>query len=778
MNIQPHLLEHENSSLMERTWPALLLIAGLISVIYANSLWGVFHFDDGFNIKENFNLRRFSRLKTYFLNGKRPLAYFSFAVNYHLHGLDITGYHIINILIHMFAAAALYFFLKGTFKLSSVPDWIRHKAPLIAFISTILWAVNPIQTMAVTYIVQRMASMAILFYFLALLSYLKARTADSTTRKWGFLVLTLALYICAILTKQNTAILPFMILIYEFIFFQSAKVSFFKCHYGKIAGCILLFMFTALYLRYGLPFLSDHTQDNVEHSMKLLNRHPFTIWERLLTETRVLFTYLILFLLPIGYNSQFEGMGCEWKGFYFRLNLDHDFLISRGFLSPPSTLLCILLIILLTVYALTHLRKRPVISFFIVWFFVNSVIEHTIIPLAPIYEYRAYLPSVTFTVLITLALVYMTKERARARSVILLTAVVLYGALTIGRNAIYSDSLLMAKDTIIKSPHFTRAYMRLANAYINLDEREFPGRKLLGLKAIEKGLEHAAENRLSRGNLLLCKATILCDLEKTEPALACAKEAFNLLTHKAKLYVLLGRIYSQKKMYRLARDYFLKAFKTHPTNMIGWVSQLNYATCLRNLGNYHISKKILLRLKEGFPEEQIVLDLNLGIVAANLGEKKAAIEYFQTAANLDTAIYQAIKKIGINHLRMARTRRTPEKARAGVWMLEFYLHAFPDDPEVYKHLGDNYVWSHNLDKAEKMLIQSHKLMPDASETIEDLLWIAEQQKKTAKVRAWLKKLIHVVTSDLAAAEKKDNTRMIRILSGKLKNLREKNAAHK
>lgn len=760
MDNQPALLAQRKPSLIERTRPALLLITGIISVIYANSFLGEFHFDDACNITENFNIRRISRLGNYFLTGKRPLAYLSFALNYKLHGLELFGYHLFNILVHIIASIALYFFLKGTFALPSVPERIRTRSALLAFISVLIWAINPIHTMAITYIVQRMASMAAMFYFLAFLSYLKARTSDTPARGRILLGLTVALYLCAILSKQNTAMLPIMILLYEFVFFQSADPSFFRRNIPTLIIGAVTVLLSAYYLRYGLPFVSGSETDHYKHTLKLLNRHPFTIFERLLTEPRVLFHYLSLFLVPIGYNPESEMIGCGWKGFYFRLNLDHDFPISRGLFSPPETFFTILIILLFCAYALTHPRKRPVISFFILWFFINNIIEHTIIPLAPIFEYRAYLPSVAFAVLLGILLTHITANRVRLQRVILILLVIVYGSLTIGRNIIYSDRLLIAKDTTMKSPYFARAYMRLANAYANLDEQHHPGKHFLALKAINEGLKHAAENELARGNLLLIKASLLCDIKKTDHALTCAKEALHLLLHKTKVYILLGRIYTQKKNYRLARDYFYKAAKANVSNFDGFTVQLNYSTCLRNLGNLHICRKILLKLKKGYPDEHIKIDLNLGIVDANMGNKNSAIHYFRTAAGHDKAAVPALKPVGINHLKLARARKDHNKGNAGIIMLEFYLKHFPQDPEAYKYLADYYVWSGNLPRAEECLLKSHKFRPKNTDALEGLLFIAKEQKNHEKITRYTEKLITAAKQSLKDARKRKDRRMI------------------
>ena len=106
---------------------------------------------------------------------QRPVSYFTFAMNYYFDGLDVFGYHVVNFFIHYIASVFLFLFIYNTLKLPVLEGRYERHAYSIALLATLFWAINPVQVMAVTYIVQRMASMAAMFYIMAMYFYLKGR---------------------------------------------------------------------------------------------------------------------------------------------------------------------------------------------------------------------------------------------------------------------------------------------------------------------------------------------------------------------------------------------------------------------------------------------------------------------------------------------------------------------------------------------------------------------------------------------------------------------------
>ena len=156
----------------------LLFVTGLYVLglaVYSNSLSGPFVLDDYPNIRENPSIRMTGidvdalyRAGFESVDTQPPLAYISFALNYYFGDYDVFAYHLVNVLLHIANGVLLYFLvlLIGRAEGSNQTPWAW-----VAFVAGVIFLVHPIQTQAVTYIVQRITSLAAFFYLLALLLY-------------------------------------------------------------------------------------------------------------------------------------------------------------------------------------------------------------------------------------------------------------------------------------------------------------------------------------------------------------------------------------------------------------------------------------------------------------------------------------------------------------------------------------------------------------------------------------------------------------------------------
>jgi tetratricopeptide (TPR) repeat protein len=364
---------------------------------------------------------------TYYYN--RPVSNISFALNYYFHGLETRGYHVVNIIIHILTGIMLFYFVRKTLNIRVIRDRFGD-AGLIPFFTALVFLVHPLHTQAVTYIVQRMTSMAALFYIMAMLFYVKGRLAHYRGKRILFFVISLIAGLLAFGTKENTATLPLFILIYELYFFQdlrlqiSRKKVFWIITISCIAGILLL------------SFLISSSQLS-----KLLyyGDRPFTLAQRLLTQPRVVLRYISLLPYPE------PG----------RLNLDYDFPLSHSLLSPVTTLLSILMIIGMLVLAIYIAKNNRLYSFCILWFLGNLAIESSIIPLEIIFEHRTYLPSMMAILLLVMFLRQAVKKR-KLLLVCLVSVALLFSYWTYTRNKIYQDDLTLWTDIYKKSPNKAR----------------------------------------------------------------------------------------------------------------------------------------------------------------------------------------------------------------------------------------------------------------------------------------------------------------------------------
>jgi len=367
---------------------AIALIAGVALVVYSNTFHVPFQFDDRPNITENPNVQikvftwdRLERLvKNTYKETIRVFSYFTLALNYYFGGFNVFGYHLVNFFIHIASGIFLYWFLILTFNLPFLKERYGPISYKVALFTGLVFISHPIQTQSVTYIVQRMASMGGMFYLLSMVLYIKGRSSPGRVRVFYFGGLVLS-YLLGVFSKENVAILPLFIALYEFYFFQNFDLS----PRGKK---IILALVGGLVIvgAIGLIIWGKRYVNVIIEGYQL---RTFTMSERVLTQFRVVLYYLTLLIYP--HPS--------------RLNLDYDFPISKTILDPPTTLISVLIVLGLIGYSIWAAKKRPVLSFCILWYFGNLVIESSIFPLEMVFEHRLYLPAVGPFILFSLLVV-------------------------------------------------------------------------------------------------------------------------------------------------------------------------------------------------------------------------------------------------------------------------------------------------------------------------------------------------------------------------------------
>lgn len=315
---------------------SLIAVASVVS--YSNTFNVPFQFDDMINITENpviQNLDNFvSKAKGYGYNPRRFVGYFSFAVNYHVSGLEVSDYHAVNLAVHIINAVLVYSLILLIFRTpcsAQNSEYGERKAggemedncpafllldhnsnvpSLIALLSALLFVVHPLQTQAVTYIVQRFTSLAATFYLLSVVMYIKGRLSRRQTSGLARYILSLLFAILAMKTKEIAFTLPLVILMFELIFFRSSLKKKLLLLLPVLLTLVIIpvtIMGIDRPLGEILSDLSDKTRVQTDISR----------WNYLLTETRVVTTYIRLLFLPINQN------------------LDYDYPISRSLLAPP-----------------------------------------------------------------------------------------------------------------------------------------------------------------------------------------------------------------------------------------------------------------------------------------------------------------------------------------------------------------------------------------------------------------------------------------------------------
>lgn len=412
----------------------LFIVLGV--VIYSPALKGPFVFDDIPNIKlnpsvhmEELGTQAFwdAALKSPARN--RIVSNLSFAFNYYFVGLDSTKFRIVNIIIHIAAGFFLFVLIKETLNTPSLAVTYSKKwtMPLIA---SLLWFVHPIQTQSVAYIVQRMNSLSAMFYILSLLGFAKGRIAKGKYLKSIWFFMSIAAGVLALCSKEIAATLPLLIFLYEWYFFRDAKGDFIKKHMSHFIMVVFMLIFiSVLYFR-GNPI--GVLESGYEY-------RGFSVFDRIFTELRVVAYYVCLLLFP--HPS--------------RLNLDHNFILSKSLFNPITTLISLFFILASILWALRIRKKFQLISFCIIAYFINLAIESSIIPLEIIFEHRNYLPSM-FLLLGIVALVEKYLSSLNVKVGLVAVVCIVLSRWTYQRSFVWGNEVVLWRDCVVKSANKAR----------------------------------------------------------------------------------------------------------------------------------------------------------------------------------------------------------------------------------------------------------------------------------------------------------------------------------
>ena len=437
---------------------AFAFVALLVTLllVYSNSFLGDWHFDDFHNIVDNrcVHIQSLDELSQSFYGLScdgadrrisRPLAFATFALNYHLGGADVQGYHIVNFAIHFSAAFFLFLLIRATLTLPAMQERYGSIAYPVSLLSSFLWAASPLQVHAVSIIVQRMASLAGLAYVASLYFYVRARTANTGQYRIAFYFLCGVSALAAFATKENTAVLPLTFLLYDLIFIQRiSAVSAKRALKWSVLPIAVVAVLGLLYTDFAV------VRGTYEAGVR-----PFSPIERLLTQTRVFFLYVSLLLYPIP----------------SRLTFLHDIEISRTIFDPWTTFVAIVGIVLCPLFAVVKARRYPLLSFAVLFFILNHLVEGTVIPLELIFEHRNYIPSMFFFVPVAFGMLrcldyFSYNGRFQyfiAGGLALLLA--FQGHITFERNDVVRSDVHLWLDNVRKAPGLSRPHINLAKHY-------------------------------------------------------------------------------------------------------------------------------------------------------------------------------------------------------------------------------------------------------------------------------------------------------------------------
>jgi len=508
--------DHQNTGEGRIATPAVLLSL-LIIILYFNTLNVPWQFDDYGTIIRNPNVEisnlDMESLSRAVLNKggslNRPVSRLTLGLNWYFHGDDVRGFHIVNILVHLTTSLFLFLTIQELLKSPKISG--VYSKPVerysIALFTAVLWAINPIQTQSVTYIVQRMASLAAMFYIMSLCFYLRCRLAGKEKLIVIYAVVSVICFLLAIGSKENAITLPIAIILVEVIFFRSLNIQkatkLFKPYY--VIGFLSLLILIVAILMYG-----DFT------SLLKLNLYDeertFSLFERLITQPRIVIFYLSQIFYPIP----------------SRLSLEHDIEISTALFHPWTTAISIVFILMLVLFILLKYRSMSLISFAVLFFLLTHTVESTIIPLELVYEHRNYLPSLFLFLPISVGFFKITKfyENKKIYYIIISFGILLIvglGTGTIIRNMVWATEIRLWEDAAEKAPDSSRPLHNLA-----VKRWDKYGASKKAIDTIKIALSKKTKRNSNRSNMLKNIGLIYLKLNQFENALKALAKALNL----------------------------------------------------------------------------------------------------------------------------------------------------------------------------------------------------------------------------------------------------------
>ncbi len=484
----------------------LLVAAGTLA--YLNSFAGPFVFDDEPSILHNPTIHRLATAWSPPTGGGltvsgRPVLNFTLALNYALGGESVGGYHALNLLIHLAGGLTLYGLIRRTLRRPLLASRFGGEADLIALVASALWLLHPLQTAAVTYMVQRAESLCALFYLLTLYAVAR-RTEPGAGRRWS--VVAAIACLLGMGTKEVMVTAPVLAFLYDRTFVAGSFGAVWRARRGlylTLAGTWILLLVLVL--------ATDGRGETAGFGTAIT---PLAYG---LTQLKAIAHYLQLAVWPAP------------------LVLDYGTPVVTSW---TEVLLPALIVIPFAVASVWHgLRGHPA-GFCGLAFSLVLAPSSSVVPVATqtMAEHRVYLPLAALAALVAV----LTWRWLGRRGLIALAVIAAaFGFLTAQRNRDYASAIGLYEDTLAKAPANARARALLAEYYVRA------GRISDGRRALEQAIATqpgVPEMHNNLGNLCLHQGDLEAAVRHFEAALALEPEDPEFTNNLGNALVRAGRL--------------------------------------------------------------------------------------------------------------------------------------------------------------------------------------------------------------------------------------------
>lgn len=582
-----------------RTWCGVSLAVAVL-IAYSNTWQVPFLLDDVKRIVEEPAVRDLRMLPELMAKTNRPIAMATFAVNHAVHGYQVWGYHVVNAAIHLAGGLVLFGLLRRTF--SQLPATtrarivLREQSSLIAWAIALLWLVHPLQTQAVTYIVQRLESLMGLAYLSTLYFFVRG---VGSKRRWGWFSLSVGACAFGMGCKEVMVTAPLMVLAYDRVFLASSWRSLWSQRWKYYCGLVSTWGVLAWAM---LHDTSDYT------SGALLSVPGLTPSVYLWNQSAVLVHYLRLAVWPVD------------QCFFYQWPVVTE-------LGPllPSTLA----IGALGIGTLIAMVRWPQIGFIGFWFFVILAPTSSLVPIRDLaFEHRMYLSLAAVIALLVIIvgvvldrIVIHTAVRRRVAYLLVFSVAGLSIGATLKRNHDYRSASAIWKQTVEVVPLGWGGWVNYASALV--DEKRYE----LAVEAFAQAVILNPDDVGSRASY----AGALIEMENYAEAESQLQLALELKPDDYLTILNFGQMEFARGRLLDAIPYLEGAVEAKPDNTSARVC---LAACLIHAGEFVTAERHCREALRQQPESSEAM-LNLACALGGQGRTDAAIESCLAAIELD-----------------------------------------------------------------------------------------------------------------------------------------------
>lgn len=426
---------------------ALFLILLLLGfAVYYPGLQGSFIFDDFPNLRTlglNGGVTDWQTFWSFVSGGfsgptGRPISLVTFLLDANNWPAEPHGFKYTNVLIHLLNGTLVF---AITIQILSLIEGVTHsRASWVALVATSLWLLHPQLTSTTLYVVQRMAMLSALFCFAGISGYLFGRVRLISSPLKAYIIMTVAVgagTLLATFSKENGAVLPLLILCIEATIVSRNRSVQKLSPWWKWGVLIIPSVGLVLYLLKG-PITHGWFSD--------YGTRDFSPYERLLTQSRVVLSYLVDWFTP---NSAGGAIYYD------------NVILSKGIFSPISTAVSLLILLAALTFSIVKRNAFSLVSFVVLFFLSSLIIESTTIGLELKFDHRIYLGSAFIFLPFVLAASNYLSSRA-LKALLGMTLVASFAGLTYSAASLWGNHQQLTMVWAIKNPNSVRSQTEAA----------------------------------------------------------------------------------------------------------------------------------------------------------------------------------------------------------------------------------------------------------------------------------------------------------------------------